>query len=571
MSRLPSDSFLPSGGMFDHNDPSGFYRGNDVSPLSLPHALHHAPGQQYFDTLAQRIAAHPASIPVPNSRSSRLSPPASDLDKRTRSLSPSRHSSSQAWIGSPSISAVSNASLATSPDNSLDASALALQLRRVTLQNRRLLENWEAERTHLEANRARAEEVYREEREIMDEERDLWMQQRTNLELKIIELEQRAQLAETQCDTLARQLDFMSKQARASSKAQSPSGTSRTSSKNQNRSASTSPSASGSASIKFLSPKDGISPLTGKPFAGTGVTMPESKPFIPLDPRMQGPSPGSGSPNECPSQVPSIDVSEVVPQLEGIRLKQPTLEKPTFTIVEPPSCSPPAAKASSPSAGSPAGSPGSKARTSPVERAIQALQAPEASRLTMHAGHTPNHSMSFSKLPTLMSTATANTAGSSGAVTPNEGNVEMAGSGLGKPAAGAFEIVPSHGEDAQAVSEDPHAIFEPSEGDRPLTGTTHLMNRPAVDEPFLQLLSEKLQSVDPTPTVVRNTLSEEAEAELTRQTPAPAPAADVPASKEDATDTPEAPEQIEEDIPLKFKTGSNFGLPFGDLGSLGKH
>lgn len=540
--------------MYDHNDPAGYYRANDVSPLALPRSLHHQQQQQHsqFGNLAQRMAPNPTSIPIFQGHSPRLSPPASDLDKRTRSLSPGRNSS-QPWLASPSISAVSNVSLATSPDNNLDAAAVAHQLRRVTLQNRRLLENWEAERTHLEANRARAEEVYREEREIMDDERDMWMQHKTSLELKLIELEQRAHLAETERDTLARQLDFMGKQAQALPNSQNTSDNPTRLPMSKARSASPSPPTSTSAPHRFLTPKDGISPLTGVPFAGSGVTMPASQPFVPLDPRMQGPSPRSGSPNECPAQVPSIDVSEVVPQLEGIRLKQPTIEKPTFAVVEPSSASSPAGQTRSPANGSASGSPGSKSRTSPVERAIEVLHAPESSRLTMHAGHTPSHSMSFSKLPTLMSTASANTAGSSGAVTPDEKEAEVA-----PVTSDALQIAPSHGEDGQVVSEDPQAIYEPSEGDRPLIGQTHLMNRPAVDEPFLQLLAEKLQSADPIPTVVRNSLSsEEAEAATTQ------PAVNADASKDGATETPE---QIEEDIPLKLKGGSNFGLPFGSMG-----
>ncbi|KAJ1325543.1 plasmalemma vesicle-associated protein [Microdochium nivale] len=550
MTRLPSDSFLPSGGMYDHHEHSGFYRASDVSPLALPGAQH----QQYFDNLAHRIAPNTSSIQLPPySRSPRLSPPVSDLDKRTRSLS-------------PSASAASNASLPTSSDHNIDASAFSLQLRRLTLQNRRLLENWDAERKHIEANRLRAEEVDREEREIMDEERELWMQQKSALESKIIELDQRAQLAETQRDTLAHQLEFLSKQARASPRASSPCNNPHATSQSNNRSASLSPSA-GTTSIRFLDPKDGISPLTGRPFAGTGITMPESSPFIPLDPRMQGPSPGSGSPTECPAQLPSIDVSEVVPQLEGIRLKQPTIEKPTFAVDEPVSSSPPADEAGSPRATSPSGSPGNKDRASPVERAKEVLRSTEASRLTMHAGHTPSHSMSFSKLPTLMSTASGNTAGSSGAVTPNEDVLEIvppSDHGMGKHTSQAVEIVPSHDEDGQAVSEEPTANFEPSEGDRPLSGQTHLMNRPAVDEPFLQLLSEKLQSADPTPTVLLNVASQEAETEAAQQPVAPAPT-----GNDGAADESDSAEQIDEDIPLKLKGGSNFGLPYGNLGSLG--
>jgi hypothetical protein len=441
-------------------------------------------------------------------------------DPRSTSLSPTHQfqQPGQYQTGTPSITSPPFVSAPESPEHANQ------HLRRVLLQNRRLLENWEAERAHLEANRARAEEIYKEERAIMDEDRLIWAEKEAHYLTKIGELErENASLR----DSAAK---FSSRGSQDSAIA----GVDDNSLGVNNR----------PALVRTAS--DSISPGT-TPTPGLGHTMPESHPFEPLDPRMQGSSPQNSSPGDGPTsqeRIPSIDVQEVHPDLEGIPLRSTAVKKSTFTDGR--LSSPPLSGCNPSGSNSDDTSPGSR-KTSPAELTKETLEAPEASRLTLHAGHTPNHSISA--FDTAASTIATNTAGSSGTTTPTRGQ--------------EFGGEPANQHDVDV--EDPEALLIPSEGDHKLSGPLSLRNQLAFDEIFLGRVADKLmdsiRSDDATPTVLKNDL-DEAEAGLAdpRATDG---AADVADSTTDSEMSP-PPEEAGE-IQLKFRKNSNFGAPLGSM------
>ncbi|OTB07365.1 hypothetical protein M426DRAFT_8740 [Hypoxylon sp. CI-4A] len=578
MTRLPSDSFLPSGGMLDRSQHSMSFashlQGNSstssvISPLSLPHALNNLP---YLD--GSHITSSPPSnyshSPLPSITErpqQQYSPPyksANALEQRPTSLSPTRYTPG---------SGLTSPSTATDETPQLDKMStrnLQSLLKRREDQNRRLIENWNAERAHLEACRKRAEEVYQEERAIMDEERMIWIKEKSELEQGISEWKSRAERAEQNLATLMKPASF--------------DGAATTFIPNLRGGSSSEPY---SRSISMLrSSSDDLSPGAMPP----GSTMPESKPFIPLDPRMQGTSPGAGSPLPRQEHIPSIDIQEVMPELEGIRLRPDAVQKTTFTDnksgLQLPGPKQPHLSVAKPEP--------SRSRAASTDVTKEALQAPESDRLTMHAGHTPNHSISLSRLHTVDSTVVSNTADSSGAATPR-------GAPLGTvkdEAPDQFSHKSSPSTEISLDSTDMAYIARTeltdaenfdagSEEDAPLQAPLHLRNFPAADEPFLDALNNKLHYAianDSTPTVMKHrrydnsitsrhvTLDLQPAAES--QHP---PAGDQPSAvsestaavgndgANDAREEPLQEEQDEGDVPLKLKASNNFGAPLGQL------
>lgn len=402
------------------------------------------------------------------------------------------------------------------------AEQMSLHLRRVLIQNRRLLENWEAERAHLEANRARAEEIYREERGIMDEDRMLWAEQEAQYISRIADLEREN----------AALRGFASRIPSLNSRDSSTIGTSQT-----------------RPTVLFAMSLDSASNNI-TPNHGLGHTMPESHPFEPLDPRMQGVSPQTSTPGDGPAiqeNTPSIDVQEVHPDLEGIPLKSTAVKKSTFTDGKPPS--PPLSASNVTGSNSNLGSPNSRSsKATPAEVTIETLQAPEASRLVMHAGHTPNHSMST--FSTAIFTNASNTAGSSGTSTPIHSQRYPTRDAI------LAEVEASNTDGPHTMGIGlPEVTFKPSEHDPELKGPLSLRNQPAFDEIFLAKVGDKLQDSiqtdDATPTVLKH-----GGCELEGLQPHETATVDqVEGSKTEE----------HEDVPLKFKFNSNFGAPLGAM------
>lgn len=474
-------------------------------------------------------------------------------------------------------------------------------LRRREEQTRKLFENWQVERTYLEASRNRAEALFEEERRIMNDERVMWLSERIQLKSDADRFKKHAEDFQQQVEALVRERDHMAGcfkrvQRRPRDVGGTFDGTVDGTVGSIRGGGTDSPGTNSGSSSKLWSSSDGLSPGSRVPNVPHGQTMPESQPFIPLDPRMQGLSPGTRSPTAQQEKIPSIDIQEVIPSLEGIRVKAGAVQKPTFTDGPP---SPPAeSKRSKLSVA--AGQPEStRARTIPAVTQ-EALQAPEAHRLIMHAGHTPNHSMSLSRLHTVESTqdstevtnttsssptrSTSSSAHTSGAATPMlpvaESDLNQAPEQPPQGQTVGLGVAPG----ADKVSKFPNeplgrfvhyalplygGVDDQEDQDPVLKGPLFLRNLPAADEPFIQQLSEKLTLVKDrnlTPTVLKNDILNRPAEPVAE--PAAKPVVDPARGGSDgAQDAGEGEaEGEEEEIPLKLKKTSNFGAPLGQLG-----
>ncbi|KAI8627027.1 hypothetical protein F5Y19DRAFT_185992 [Xylariaceae sp. FL1651] len=574
MTRLPSDSFLPSGAIesFDHAMTSvshlNGHSSSIISPLSLPRSINQI---SYFDPDLGKLPLpnynHTPSLPGAPSSRQYLSPDHTNLqptrNPRSSSLSPTRRPMGSA-ITSPSMAPANPGVI--SPFGHLSPQTTANLIQRREEHSRRILESWQAERAHLEASRARAEDMFREERALMDEERLIWADQKVKLEKEIIDWKQRTEAAESE---LAKLTNFL-KNARsgASNNSRSLDGAIEGTGGCFRSGSPGSSGAGGLPAAKFRSPSDGLSPGSMPP--GRGSTMPESKPFVPLDPRMQSLSPGNVSPSQEQERIPSIDINEVIPGLEGVRLRAPAIQKSTFTDGR--SQSPTTVSGRGSPSTSNRGSPTGESKASPAEITKEALQAPEHHRLTMHAGHTPNHSMSFSQLPTVDSTVAPNTAGSSGTSTPTlpkeqdisqniEERIQPQQPAESDPAQDSYTIADVRND----FNVGDEAILESSDEDLALKGPLCLKNRPAADEVFLRRLSDKLEEVkanDIRPSVLTELSLSESTLEPTNSKPS---INTVDGGNDGSCDN--AMEDIEEEIPLKLRKSNNFGQPLGQLRS----
>ncbi|KAI0140518.1 hypothetical protein GGR57DRAFT_424888 [Xylariaceae sp. FL1272] len=569
MSRLPSDSFLPSGAMdLDRSMPSFSRMNGSSTSVISPLSLSQNPNQHsYFDarSVPPNYVHSPLPFGGPGSRHY-LSPDhthqLSAHDPRSSSLSPNRQPQGSA-ITSPIMAPTTNTG-AMSPFEHLSPTTAAALLQRREEHNRRALESWKAERAHLEASRARAEEMFTEERTLMDEERMIWIDQKQKLEMEAAEWKKRAEKAENNVAQLFAALvkvQDSTKDLSVSNRALREGinkacgsllgldGAMDKELRSLRTSSSGSSGHSGPSTSKFRSPADGRSP-SGAP--GRGSTMPESKPFEPLDPRMQSGSAQATPPNQDQPSIPSIDVHEINPELEGIRLKAPAIQRSTFTDGKSPS---PTLPADTP----PAFSPGHQTK--------KALQLPEQARLTMHAGHTPNHSMSFSQLPTMDSTLAPNTAGSSGTSTPTFLKDQIKTINMNERESTAETFAASHTEQDSDTGDA--TVYEPSDEAPALKGPLCLKNRPAADEVFLRRLSDKLEEVkanDARPSVLGEEEPKEDEPKKTsEESTHPDPSAAT--ENEGMQDQDVGIETIEQEIPLKLKKSSNFGQPLGELGN----
>ncbi|KAI1755795.1 hypothetical protein F4782DRAFT_487022 [Xylaria castorea] len=558
MTRLPPDSFLPSGGLdsFDRSMapiPHFHHRPDSmISPLYLPTSLKH-PSVDASSSLKLPATSH-----IPSSSLKVASDSHRFFTSEHRSLSTPTRGIPGSSITSPFMAPIHPGAM--SPFEHLSPQTTATLFHRREEYSRKLQENWQAERAHLEASRARAEEMFREERDMMDEERLLWTEQKTKLENEILDWKQRTATVEAE---VAKLVKLLGNKHNAPGKIGAfIDGTVENIPGNRRLGGSDCPGTVGLSTSAFHTPSDGISP-SSLPF-GKGFTIPESNPFVPLDPRMQSASPNNTAARQ-EERVPSIDINEVIPGLEGVRLRAPAVQKPTFYDGKPSSPKGAQAKGSPSNMGKGLAEPQLKA--SPAVRVQAALLAPVHRRLTMHAGHTPNHSVSFSQIPTLESTTT-NTAGSTGTSTPTSpDDLKMAQVDKARDQSNPA-VIPDVYQESYGAPElyydnalPEEAILEPSDDDPTLKGPLCLKNRPAADEAFLRRLSDKLEEVkatDATPSVLSEPeISQDAGERLTDLG---ATVSTVPTNDSHLED---GLEDVEEDVPLKLKKSSNFGQPLG--------
>ncbi|KAL4721913.1 hypothetical protein ACLX1H_011105 [Fusarium chlamydosporum] len=596
--RIPPASALP------------LHHHNDLSPLSLdslraaqsvpPNHRRYPQQADSFNTLDGRPATVSPTQGGP--------PPAHAYRLPASSTAPLPNVASSSGLVGASLSRSISADAVAASQSSLHV------VQRLMQQNQSIREAWEAERNHLEANRRRVEEVYQEERIIMDEVRESWEVEKEGLNREIEELKKQVHRLEGEnsalkavtaqsiqvtgvVSPLASQrggsgegsLDnsyFPAPQGRLTSRAQNPTipvGVSMTD-------ASSLPPGLDGASRRphyFSSSSARMSP----------TTQPESSPFVPLDPRMQTQNPVAKdflpSPTEdVATPVPIIDVQEIDPKLEGIPIKATAVQKSTFAAgagASPhenptsPATSPPGPAAQSPEQSRRP----TNMRGSSKEYTLQALSAVESRRLTMHAGHTPNHSLSV--FPKVNPTDPASILGE-GATPTVEKAID-----LGVAAAVAEEEkkdtlslpVQTDRRDSKvsfiSVTEDldPNALdvmMEPSDGDKPLKGPLMLRNMPAKDELFWEEVHKKLEPIsqgqNALPAVMQSQELESIAGPSGLNVPAHGlkqdgliggdGSADARADADDS-DGEGGGKAIEVDVPLKLKSTSNFGAPFGAM------
>lgn len=433
-----------------------------------------------------------------------------------------------------------------SPFGSLSLSPQAPEalLQRKEEYSRKLRENWQAERVHLEASRARAEEMFREERDIMDQERLLWAEHKHKLETEVVAWKQRAEAAEAEVARLTRLLQTDRGGGHIDDVGNLEQG--------HISSSSTSPGTGRPSNFTLRTPSDGVSP-SDLPH-GLNTTIPESNPFVPLDPRMQGVPQEDATAHEEPNPAPtrSININELYSELDGVQLRALAIQKSTFSDEK-----------SAP----PTVSPGHRSPVNPTEcpeepqpkvpsavMTQEALQASEHRRLTMHAGHTPSHSMSLARLPIIEPIA-EDTADSAEApaldaldelkMAPVERKEDQ-----NKTATAQEDYAAQDLDGGNDLPEE--GILEPSDEAPTLKGPLCLRNRPVTDEIFLRRLSDKLEEViatDASPSVLNEPNSPEPTEE------------GVPVDKP----VPCVDDDTAEGLPLKFKNSSNFGQPLGQL------
>ncbi|KAH6688897.1 hypothetical protein F5X68DRAFT_189669 [Plectosphaerella plurivora] len=563
------------------NPSSGQQHHHAYSPLSSASAARHLPQPQSFLSPPD---SQSNDVPY-GRRPSSLSPPACrerEIPSRktfSAVTSPVNHPSYPGNGYSPSLSTA----VPSQPRNgAVDSATTAQIIRRLSQQNSRLREAWEAERKYMEANRERVEEVYKEERVIMEEERTEWEEEKAAMLEEIRQLRQRVSGLEgdnIQLQTAYQRLELekAGKVARVSVSIPGPRS-----------------SGDGSTDIALTSPRH-LPVIAGGDLRGTSKTAITD---MHSQPRVFSPGGSRISPSMHPEtlhlshfaqnmhplsppidflaspqgeDVPIVDIQTIHPELEGVPLRAPAVQRETFT-----DSGTDDSRSSSRNL-SPTEEDGTALRRhSSKEQTLQVLSAPEPKRLVMHAGHTPNHSLS--QFPTAAGTEAATVAGESGSQTPTGLGLDIPPVGdhrdlNGKPVSRLEDSVAFELEASFEDFPEPEPMHDVPD-DRPLKGPLMVRNIPAHDEIFFRRLSEKLEDVsrggeEATPTCMQSAdldgpvkgAKENAQAEL--------PANDGPAEKgpdahDDSDRQSRKDDQVE--IPLKLKkTTNNFGAPLGTM------
>jgi hypothetical protein len=637
MTKLPSEAFLPTGAL-DWDPPTArasvshnvgaSTRGATAAALSpfapsstssnaaspgshlrsqiyaiRPSNLSHSHAEAFDRSHDTGVAFVPTSLLSPRSsaqrRSSSLSPSARSYPAHksppTRALAPAT------GIGSSLLRSVS-ADAAAPPQTSVHL------VQRLSQQNALIREAWEAERNYLEANRRRAEEVYQEEREIMEDVRETWEGERAAMAVEIQTLKERIQRLEGENTTLR----AVASQSVQLSGLVSPQASQLAASSQVTP---TNPSLAAVASASHPAPAHLPQPLVSPPISSSSQAdtsmlppgldgasrrphhaspggsrtsptgQPETSPFIPLEPRTQ---PQNSSPHDFLSSssddviipTPIIDVQEIDPKLEGIPIKATALQS---TFAE---GSDKASSATSPppmgEAASESSRPLAVKRGVSKDHTLQVLAAEESRRLTMHAGHTPNHSLSL--FPTINATENNNTTGPSEGTTPTADAPSAPGERLASLAQGAApedeEPEPKHPSitDPNAplplgADVDPEPHLDPVD-DVPLKGPLMIKNIPAQDDLFWAQVNKKLEPIsqgqNALPTVVQAAIEHHDDAAPlaagpSHQQPIVSVGGDAShdAQPFEENRSPREAKSAEPDVPLKLRSTTNFGAPFG--------
>ncbi|PFH56735.1 hypothetical protein XA68_16059 [Ophiocordyceps unilateralis] len=277
--------------------------------------------------------------------------------------------------------------------------------------------------------------------------------------------------------------------------------------------------------------------------------------------------------------VPVIDVQELDPKLDGIPIKANAVQKWTF------STAPNQRQAAS---GARVGHGISICRTrrqsttqnrrsmdrgrisrerqTSRDQTLQVLAVEESRRLTMHAGHTPNHSISL--IPTMTTVGGDSDGGMTHSIdAPSD-------VGVGQEATHEPLFAPDHDghESPKDGEDDGKEPLGPCD-DASLKGPLMVKNIPAQDDLFFAQLDQKLESVissgeDALPSVLRTPSPAEPAAPPVGSRPVAVQASlGLDGAHELAVEVDEGAadddKDIEPDVPLRLRSTANFGAPFG--------
>ncbi|OWP00499.1 hypothetical protein B2J93_355 [Marssonina coronariae] len=393
----------------------------------------------------------------------------------------------------------------------------------------KLRSQFEGERAHMAADRARADEVMAEERHLWDLERDVF-------KARIADLEARQGRQEGNPDTAVPRP--ASHRHRAAPVPASPGSNAR----------STGSTGSASHSVPQESGRD----ADGSPFYAPAprnpcrtfdpsdtaelrvgsITAPcesairvTSKELTPADFGAPAPAPPRDRERTGPGLAESIDISHIQPELEGVALRASAVSPTLAAKVLSPYRSPPRLAPDRPA---PARDVTNRNRSPPSrkekhQKTLEVVHQAENRRLTMHAGHTPSHSIS--RFPFLGDAE-------SGSATPTqEHHREM-------------DAAPDPESPARHQAEAGERVHhEDDPADRELSGPLGLTNDATKDDAFLTRLVEKLEEV-------QQSAGASPRNELERS---PSP----PATREGRG------EEKDEGPQLRLKPSCNFGKPLG--------
>lgn len=523
---------------------------------------------------------------------------------RSSSLSPNHRRvtlARESFRGEPLESVA--ASRYSSPVDPANEYSSAHTIHRLLQQNARIRGAWEAERKYLEANRERAEEVYKEERVIMEEDRLAWDDERAQLLQQVEALGRERVGWDSEKSRLLQQIERL--QIKVSALESRLDGYVATSerglaSRIPTRDHSASNDAVGGGDASHEGRGSTFHPLmnasnmnsgpaqsnvgslkTGKLSSSDQATSQSNLSSMatvipgPLSP----PSNAMGLSGTENGHVPVVDVREIHPELEGIPIKANAIQRPTFTDGPTPIGSRITSRTGSPT----------ENQRSPLDKqesrqqTLETLAAPETARLTMHAGHTPSHSMSV--VPTSVPSAVSTAASSGGCTTPlacqdhmtplksgaaDEDDRRDSSVSMSEPAE-PVEPAPSQQAQVGSTDDSPDPLMDPdSREDRTLAAPLMIRNIPATDEIFLRRLSDKLEEMRRSPeiaipAVLKDPVPDGGSPEEFMLPSPPAAAGAVAEAAETTRSRHRSPKNDEElEIPLRIKKSSNFGAPFGE-------
>jgi hypothetical protein len=537
MAKQPFDAFLPSGALEEPlYKPVFGSRSSTVSPLAVP-------PRSFTSYIPSHNQEGRSLSPKPHANSSELSRSASQrqngysVSQQSTSFRPYQH-------GRP-----------LSPPFSRTPSTedgLVAQIQGLHTYSKHLREVARGERAHMEADRARMEEL-------MAEERALWDQEREYMKARIEKLE--FQLAAYGHQTSPKGL--------LETILSPPNGhQSLNGDKQPSHHSSTTTSASSAMNgnkVKAIPQESGRNP-DGTPFYApaprnpsrtfetsqdsdvpiASLSSPRDMTLLVTSHELTQADFVRSPPTEAASREGSVaevvDISYLQPELEGVHIKKTSTAAPTFSakILSPSSLM--ALSKSSSRVTSPNQQParpqgqeglhrsGSKSKPSTLE----IINAPENRRLTMHAGHTPNHSVHKFDMD-------------SGNATPTQNEHRR------------------H-EPSLVVDEPRPEMDENNDEDPKLKGPLGLLNIPE-DEIFLTALTNKLEEVKQNGLLSPSQLSVENKNPNTvtdSSSGNPRSATDEPAQGSDKADDEDSEAVVVPPV-LKVKASMNFGRPFGSL------